>query len=199
MKLRFLLLAAAALIAATAALPLGINAQQAPPLPPLVAQFQKIEDDWSAAVVKQDQYTLETILSPTFVDLSSTGEITTRDQQVAAMFEKGVPQAVTMEQRVVNVRVIEDVAIVDGTYIERIKLNGVQREERGLFSHVYQHVRQMWVCVQSQRTAIVEQGDERKRSKKEKSDAELPFHIPILHKGAESTQQPTSSQPTPQF
>lgn len=197
MRLKFLLLAAGALIAA-APIPPVVNAQQTAPLPPLVAQFQKIEDDWSAAVVKQDQYTLETILSPTFVDLSSTGEITTRDQQVATMFEKGVPQAVTMEQRVINVRVIEDVAIVNGTYIERIKLNGVEREERGLFSHVYQHVRQVWVCVQSQRTAVVEQGDEKKKTKKEKSNAELPFHIPILHKGAESTQQTTSPQPTPQ-
>lgn len=184
-------------------------AQQPTQQPPLIAEFQKIEDQWSAAQVKQDQFTLETILSPTFVNLTSAGNITTRNQLVATMYEKGVPQPMTMEQRVVNVRVIEDVAIVDGTYIERAKLNGVQHEERGLFTHVYQHVRGNWVCVQSQRTAVIEQGSEKKKSENKKSDAELPFHIPIFHKGADSsansipdstpasTQAP-SSQPAPQ-
>jgi Domain of unknown function (DUF4440) len=184
-------------------------AQQQTQQPPLIAEFQKIEDQWSGAQVKQDQFTLETILSPTFVNLTSAGDITTRNQLVATMYEKGVPQPMTMEQRVVNVRVIEDVAIVDGTYIQRTKLNGAQREERGLFTHVYQHVRGNWVCVQSQRTAVIEQGNEKKKAENKKSNAELPFHIPIFHKGADSsanstpdptpasTQQP-SSQPAPQ-
>jgi hypothetical protein len=172
-------------------------AQQQTQQPPQIAAFQKLEDEWSTAVAKQDQFTLENILSPTFIDLSSTGEITTRNQQVADMYEKGVSQVMSMEQRVVNVRIIEDVAVVDGTYIERTKLNGIEREERGVFTHVFQHVRGNWVCVQSQRTAVVEQGDEKKKADKKKSDAEMPFHIPLLHKGADSNQQP-SAQPTPQ-
>ncbi len=171
----------------------GQPAQQ----PPQIAQFQKIEDQWSTSLVKEDQFTLETILSPTFINISTTGEITTRDQQVANMFEKGVPQAVTMEQRVVNVRTIEDVAVVDGTYIERTKLNGVQHEERGIFTHVFQHVREVWVCVQSQRTAVVEQGDEKKKSAKKKSDAELPFHIPFTRQNSDSTQPAPPSSPQP--
>lgn len=180
-------------------------AQQQTQQPPLIAEFQKIEDQWSAAQVKQDQFTLETILSPTFVNLTSAGDITTRNQLVATMYEKGVPQPMTMEQRVVNVRIIEDVAIVDGTYIQRTKLNGTQREERGLFTHVYQHVRGNWVCVQSQRTAVIEQGNEKKKAENKKSDAELPFHIPLFHKGADSSANSTpastqerSSQPAPQ-
>lgn len=170
------------------------HAQQTAQQPPQITEFQKIEDQWSAALAKQDQFTLETILSPTFVDISSTGQITTRNTQVAYMFEKGVPQAMSMEQRVVNVRIIEDVAIVDGTYIERTKLNGEQREARGIFTHIYQQVRGVWVCVQSQRTAVVEQGGEKKKSEKKKSDAPEPFHIPLFHKGADST----SSQAAPQ-
>lgn len=173
------------------------QAQRPPRQPPQITEFQKIEDQWSTSVVKQDQYTLETILSPTFVDISSSGEITTRNQQVAAMYEKGLPQPVSMEQRVVSVRIIEDIAVVDGTYIERAKLNGVEHEERGIFTHVYQHVREVWVCMQSQRTAVVEQGDEAKKSEKKKSDAALPFHIPLIHQGAQTTQQ-APPQPPPQ-
>lgn len=173
------------------------HAQQAAEQPPQITEFQKIEDEWSTALVKQDQFTLETILSPTFVDISSAGEITTRNTQVAAMFEKGVAQAMTMEQRVVNVRIIEDTAVVDGTYIERTKLNGEQRERRGIFTHIYQHVRGVWVCVQSQRTAVVEQDGEKKKAAKKTSDAPEPFHIPLFHKGAESTapQTQTPAQP----
>lgn len=169
--------------------------QQAVQQPPLIIEFQKIEDQWSTALVKQDQYTLETILSPTFVSISSVGEIGTRNQTVAALYEKGLPQPISMEHRVVNVRIIEDVAVVDGTYIEKTKLNGVEREERGIFTHVFQHVRGVWVCVQSQRTAVVEQDDEKKKAEKKKSDAALPFHIPLLHQGAESTQQTAPPSP----
>ena len=190
-------LAAAALLSLAAIVPPIVQAQQAVQQPPLITEFQQIEDNWSTSLVKQDQYTLETILSPSFVDISSVGDVSTRNQVVADMYEKGEPQPVTLEQRVVNVRIIEDMAIVDGTYIERIKLNGVEREERGLFTHVYQHVREVWVCVQSQRTALPVEAREKKKTDKKKSDAALPFHIPILYKGADSTKQ-TSPQPAPQ-
>lgn len=189
LKMRLILysLAAAAIVCVCSAVSLAHAQEASPPQqPPQITQFQKIEDQWSNALVKQDQFTLETILSPTFVDISAAGEINTRDQQVAAMFEKGLPQAQTMEQRVVNVRIIEDVAVVDGTYVERTKLNGVEREERGVFTHIYQHVREVWVCVQSQRTAVVEQGDEKKKSGRKKSEAVLPFHIPFAHENSSS-------------
>lgn len=169
------------------------RAQHLQPQPPQIAQFQKIEDQWSTSLVKKDQFTLETILSPTFVDISSTGEITTRNQQVANLFEKGVPEPQMLEQRVVSVRIIEDVAVVDGTYIERTKLNGVLREERGVFAHIYQHVREVWVCVQSQRTAVAERSTEKKKSERKKSDAQEPFHIPLLHKGAEGSESAPQS------
>lgn len=193
-------LAVAVFVSASAAVPPAARAQQETQQtqqPPLITEFQKIEDQWSTSLVKQDQYTLETILSPTLINISATGEISTRNQVVANMFIKGLPQAETMEQRVVNVRVIEDVAVVNGTYIERTKLNGVTREERGIFSHVFQHVRGVWVCVQSQRTAVVEQDNDKKKADKKKSNAELPFHIPLVHQGAESTTnpQPASRQP----
>jgi Domain of unknown function (DUF4440) len=192
--------AAAALLAPAPVSPVANAQAQQTQQPPLITEFQRVEDQWSTALAKQDQYTLENILSPTFVSISAAGEISTRNQVVADMYEKGVPQTMSMEQRVVNVRIIEDVAVVDGTYIERTKLNGVEHEDRGIFTHVYQHVREVWVCVQSQRTPVVEQDDEKKKSAKKKSDAELPFHIPLIHKGAESTQQPSSqpSQPAPQ-
>lgn len=180
-----------AVVLAAALFSFSAFAQQAAPVPTQITQFQKIEDQWSASLVKQDQYTLETILSPTYIDISSTGEVTTRNQQVAALYEKGLPQAVSMEQRVVNVREIEDVAIVDGTYVERTKLNGVEHEQRGVFTHVYQQVRGVWVCVHSQRTSVIAQPVKEKAEKKKESDAQLPFHIPFTHKSASSDDDST--------
>jgi hypothetical protein len=165
------LLSAAAVVvlfAATAFSPIVLAQQDAQPSSQ-VATFQKIEDQWSTSLAKQDQFTLETILSPTYVDISSTGEITTRDQQVAALFETGAPRVQTIQQKVDNVRVIEDVAIVDGTYAERTKLNGVEREEHGIYTHIYQRTHGVWICVQSQRTTFPVQANEGKKSRKKKS------------------------------
>src|SRR5271157_1581178 len=67
--------------------------------PPEIAQFQKLEDQWSDAVVKHDQYGLELLMSPLFVDISSAGDVTTRNQQIAQLFEKSGPQPVSMAQR----------------------------------------------------------------------------------------------------
>lgn len=199
MKIRPILLslAAAMLFSFAAAVPPAAQAQQGAVQPPLIKEFQTIEDQWSTALVKRDQYTLETILSPTMVNISSAGEVSTRDEQVAAMYEKGLPEAETMEQRVVNVRVIEDVAVVDGTYIERTKLNGVERDQRGVFTHVFQHVRGVWVCVHSQRTAVVDEPAGKTKSEKKTSDGESSFHIPFTHKKTDSTSDSTPPAPQP--
>jgi hypothetical protein len=192
------------LLAACAALHAGPAFSQQPSSsaqPPEIAQFQKLEDQWSEALMKRDQYALENLMSPAYVDISSGGDITTRNQQIALLYEKSGPQPVSMEQRVVNVRTIEDVSVVDGTYIQKWKVNGVMHEERGIFTHVYQHARGNWVCVNSQRTPVVEQGDEKvNKQAAKKSNAELPFHIPLLFKGKDSTQPAPApgSDPAPQ-
>jgi hypothetical protein len=172
-----------------------------PTQPPEITPFQKLEDQWSDAVAKRDQYGLELLMSPILVNISATGEVTTRNQQIAQLFDKSGPQTVSMEQRVVNVRTFEDMALVDGTYIIKWKIDGQIREERGIFTHVYQHVRNNWICVHAQRTAVVEKGGEQKtKSASKKTNAELPFHIPLIYAGKQSTQPPPApgSDPAPQ-
>jgi hypothetical protein len=190
-------------LAASAVLFGGLAAAQqtATTQPPQITQFQKLEDQWSDAVAKRDQYGLELLMSPILVNISSAGEVTTRNQQIALLFEKSGPQPVSMEQRVVNVRTFEDMALVDGTYIIKWKIDGQIREERGIFTHVYQHVRNNWVCVHAQRTAVVEKGpDQKTKSASKKTNAELPFHVPLLFEGKQSTQPAPApgSNPSPQ-
>jgi hypothetical protein len=164
--------------------------------PPEVKQFQGFEDQWSTAVVKADQYQLEYLLSPLYVDISSTGDVTTRNQQIANLFQKGDGALVSMEQRVVSVRTFGDTSVVSGTYIIKLKASSNLHEERGIFTHVYERANGHWACVNAQRTAVVDLTPGKQKNQ-QKSDAEEPFHIPFFHKGAESTQSNTARGTTP--
>jgi ketosteroid isomerase-like protein len=189
MRLRFLL---SAVCLCTLGSSLALRAQQAEsvvsgqPQPPEVKEFQGYEDQWSNAVIKNDQYTLEFLLSPVFVNISSTGDVTTRNQQIAMLFDKG-DEPISLEQRVISVRTFGDTAVVSGTYIAKWRNEGSVREERGIFTHIYNHDRSHWACVNAQRTAVVDLKPGKQRASR-KSDASEPFHIPLLFKGAQPKQ-----------
>lgn len=165
------------------------SASPAPPAPvasnatadvgPQVHEFQKIEDTWSNAINERDQYSLELVLSPLFVDVSASGDITTRNQQLAQLIT-GEDKTVHLEQRVVTVRLLGDTAVANGTYILHHKTGSAQVDEKGVFTHVYEKMRGGWICVNSQRTMLREDGPNKK--KKQSTDAELPFHIPLFSK-----------------
>ena len=151
--------------------------------PPEIKEFQGYEDQWSIAEVKRDQYQLEYLLSPLYVDISSTGDVKTRNQQIAGIVDKDGDPLLSMEQRVVSVRIFGDTAVVSGTYIVKWKTNGSLKEERGIYTHVYNRSRNHWACVNAQRTAVVDLTPGKQKTQ-QKSDAQLPFHIPLFHKGA---------------
>lgn len=170
---------------------------QTPTTPPEIVQFQYIEDNWSLSFVKKDQYAMELLLGPTFVDISAAGTVSTRNQLIAEMFDHASGQLLSMEQRVVNARVLGDVALVEGTYVIHYKDGSHTIDERGVFTHVYQRARTNWICVNAQRTAVFDQPDDKgQKQSGKKSGAALPFHIPLIYKGADSS-QPTPPANTP--
>jgi ketosteroid isomerase-like protein len=142
-----------------------------------VQQFQKIEDSWNSAINLRDQYALELVLSPLFVDVSAAGDITTRNQQLALLIT-GDDKTLHLEQKVVTVRMMGDTAVAYGTYILRRKPGGsAPAEERGVFTHIYEHMRGGWMCISSQRTRLPE---EPTGKSKKQSGSEMPFHIPLF-------------------
>ena len=151
---------------------------------PQVKEFQKIEDTWSTAINVRDQYGLELVLSPLFVDVSATGDITTRNQQLAQLIT-GEDKTMHLEQRVITVRLLGDTAVANGTYVLHHKVASGQVDEKGVFTHVYERMHGGWVCVNSQRTLLREDAPGKK---KKASDAELPFHIPLFSKGDKKDQ-----------
>ncbi len=143
---------------------------------PEVTQFQKIEDSWSDSVNRHDQYGLELVLSPLFVDVAASGDITTRNQQLVQVMT-GEDKSLYLTQKVITVRMLGDIAVANGTYTLHHKVNSAQVDEKGVFTHVFERLRGGWVCVNSQRTALREDSNAKP---KKPSTAEMPFHIPLF-------------------
>ncbi len=151
---------------------------------PEVTQFQKIEDNWSDAVNRRDQYALELVLSPLFVDVSAQGDVSTRNQQVVQVIS-GQDKTIALTQKVITVRMLGDVAVANGTYTLHHRVNAAEVDEKGVFTHVFERVRGGWLCINSQRTVLRQETNSKQRKA---STAEEPFHIPFFSKGDKGPQ-----------
>jgi ketosteroid isomerase-like protein len=151
------------------------SAQQRPGVqassPTGIHVFQQIEDRWSEAINRRDQYALEQVLSPELIDISAIGSVTTRNQQIAMLFGKGT-ESLSLDQRVSNVRTFGDMAVVIGTYGEQRRVSGKLVSRNGMFTHIYQNVRSNWLCVSAQRTFPVESVPQKASVVKKQDDAE---------------------------
>jgi ketosteroid isomerase-like protein len=152
---------------------------------PEIAQFQKIEDSWSDAVNRRDQYGLELVLSPLFVDVSSGGDVSTRNQQVVQVIN-GEDKTISLTQKVITVRMLGDIAVANGTYTLHHKVNGNPVDEKGVFTHVFERVHAGWLCINSQRTVLRQDNSVNKKSRP--TTASEPFHIPWFEKGDKGPQ-----------
>jgi len=152
---------------------------------PAIKEFQKVEDSWADSINQHDQYGLELVLSPLFVDVSASGDITTRNQQVAAVIT-GEDKSIHLEQRVITVRMLGDVAVANGTYTLHRKISSGPIDEKGVFTHVFERTHGGWLCINSQRTVLREEASVKT---KKQSNAELPFHIPLFTKSTPNNNQ----------
>lgn len=146
--------------------------------------FQKIEDTWANAVNQHDQYSIENVLSPLFVDVAANGDITTRNQQIVQVLNSD-DKTIWLTQKVVTVRMLGDIAVANGTYTLHHRVNSATVDEKGVFTHVFERLRGGWVCVNSQRTAVKEDAP---NSKQKKQPAGEPFHFPLFSKDKDSKQ-----------
>jgi ketosteroid isomerase-like protein len=151
---------------------------------PEIRDFQKIENAWADAINARDQYALELVLSPLFFDIAASGDITTRNQQLAQLIT-GEDKTLHLEQRVITVRMLGDTAVANGTYVMHHKVGAAEKDEKGVFTHIFERSHSGWVCINSQRTLLRE--DSNAKPKKQ-SNAEMPFHIPLFTKGDKNPQ-----------
>jgi hypothetical protein len=74
-------------------------------------------------------------------------------------------------------------------------VNGALVEEKGVFTHVFERVRNGWLCTNSQRTVLRTESNVKA---KKPSTAEEPFHIPFFSRGEKSTTTTTQTTTPPQ-
>lgn len=145
---------------------------------PQVQQFQKIEDAWSKAVNQRDQYGLENVLSPLFMDVAANGDITTRNQQIALLLSND-DKSLWLSQKVIMVRMLGDTAVASGTYTLRHHVGSQTVDDKGVFTQVFERQHDRWVCLNSQRTVLPQ---DTSGKQKKQSSAQEPFHIPFFSK-----------------
>lgn len=148
-----------------------------------VRDFQAVEDKWSEAENKHDQFGLDLVLSPVLVNVAENGDITTHNQQVVQALNNQ-DRMYFLSQKVIAVRMLGDVAVVNGTYVLRHHVNEKLVTDKGVFTHVFQRQRGGWMCVNAQRTMVSQAADDGKgREKGKRSSADNhPFHIPMFGK-----------------
>jgi ketosteroid isomerase-like protein len=151
-----------------------------------LTQFQKIEDSWSNAVNQHDQYSLENVLSPLFVDVAANGDITTRNQQIVQAISTD-DKTIWLTQKIITVRMLGDIAVANGTYTLHHRANSGPVDEKGVFTHVFERLRGGWACVNSQRTALKQ--DSANSKQKKQSQASEPFHIPLFSRADKESRQ----------
>ena len=123
--------------------------------------MQKITDRWDDAILIRDAYALDLVLSPKLVDISSNGHVDNRDALVTRVTQKHSP-IVSLDQTVAHVRMLGNVAIVNGTYHFKFHLDDEgrkQKDETGVYSQVFERLQNTWVCINSQRTALLAQSN----------------------------------------
>jgi ketosteroid isomerase-like protein len=142
----------------------------------VIQGFQRIENTWSQAIDNRDQYALELMLAPDFLNIGIDGEITTRNLQIAQLLQKHRTTPPSIRQRVVNVRDYGDITIVVGTFVQESRDGKQTVEHAGVFMHVYQQVRGKWQCISAHWTALQPAPETRNRRSKKQDDIH-PFDL----------------------
>lgn len=149
-----------------------------------VRTFQEIENKWSEAENKHDQFALDLVLSPLLVNVAENGDITTHNQQVVQALNNS-DKLYYLSQKVVTVRMLGDIAVVNGTYMLRHHVNQKLVTDQGVFTHVFERQHDSWKCINAQRTRVAElaRGKKVQAEKKDSSAENSSFHIPFFNHG----------------
>lgn len=117
------------------------------------ADLVKLEADWSKASVAKDAATIGKILAPDWVGQGSEGTRNTRDK-VLADLKAGKDAATSMTNHDVHVRIIGDIAIVQGADDEKSTHNGKDSSGTYTWTDIFQKRSGQWVAIASQSTPV---------------------------------------------
>ena len=154
------------------------DSTQAQDVAPEVLDMQRVTDQWDDAVLQHDAYALDLLLSPQMTDIAADGTLRTREQLVASWTHKN-SSVRALGQKVTQARILGDTAIVNGVYAIQFHPDDEGRtvpDEKGVYTQVFQRLKNSWICINSQRTIVPVQRDTRK--KKEARNEPSFLHLP---------------------
>lgn len=140
---------------------LALANTQAPTKPPITAgdstveALKKIEREWAVAIKAGDGEQIGQILGDDWIEVSNDGKKLTKGQLIAGV-KSGRVKVESIEFGPLDVKVLGDVAVVQGSHVEKSTINGQRTRGEVVWMDVFVSRDGKWVVVRSQSAARVE-------------------------------------------
>ena len=117
--------------------------------------LKQLERDWAVAMKTGDGEQIGRILGDDWIEVSNDGRKLTREQLIAGV-KSGRVKVESIEFGPLDVKVLGDVAVVQGSHVERSTTNGQSISGEVVWMDVFANRNGKWVVVRSQSAARVE-------------------------------------------
>jgi|SRR5215831_139247 len=117
--------------------------------------LKQLERDWADAMEAGDGEQIGRILGDDWIEVSNDGRKLTREQLIAGV-KSGRVKVESIEFGPLDVKVLGDVAVVQGSHVERSTTNGQSISGEVVWMDVFANRNGKWVVVRSQSAARVE-------------------------------------------
>ena len=120
------------------------------------ATVKQLEHDWVSAMQAGDAERIGAILGDDWIEVSSDGRKVTKERLMAGI-KSGRIKAMSIELGPMDVKVLGDVAVVQGSHVERSTTNGDNTRVDVIWMDVLANRGGKWVVVRSQYSARSEE------------------------------------------
>jgi len=117
--------------------------------------LKQLERDWAVAMKTGDSEQIGRILGDDWIEVSNDGRKLTREQLIAGV-KSGRVKVESIEFGPLDVKVLGDVAVVQGSHVETMTTNGQRTSGEVVWMDVFANRNGKWVIVRSQSAARVE-------------------------------------------
>lgn len=117
--------------------------------------LKELERDWAVAIKAGDGEQIGRILGDDWIEVSNDGKKLTKGQLIAGV-KSGRVKVESIEFGPLDVKVLGDVAVVQGSHVEKSTTKGHRTRGEVFWMDVFENRNGKWVVVRSQSAARVE-------------------------------------------
>jgi ketosteroid isomerase-like protein len=140
---------------------LALADTQAPTKPPIAEgdstaeALKQLEREWAVAMKAGDSEQIGRILGDDWIEVSNDGKKLTKGQLIAGV-KSGRVKVESIELGPLDVKLLGDVAVVQGSHVENSTANGQRSHGEVVWMDVFANREGKWVVVRSQSAARIE-------------------------------------------